>query len=106
MQATSHEGLPLHGGHAVLAATRTFSKKWCTSRGKTGLLHTVDVEVIRQLSKWDRCTFAPPTAHRTPQRVERSDQIEDTEATRGPRRLKGFVMAAQGHGEHPAAASG
>ena len=37
--------------------------------------------------------------------MERSDQIEDTEATRGPRRPKGFVMAAQGHGEHPAAAS-
>ena len=34
-----------------------------------------------------------------------SDQIEDTEDTRGPRRPKGLVMGAQGHGEHPAAAS-
>ena len=52
--------------------------------------------------------FARPTALCAPQRVERSDQIEGTEATRGPRRLKGFVMAAQGegHGEYPAAASG
>ena len=49
--------------------------------------------------------FPPPTARRTPQGVERSDQIEDTEATRGPRRPKGFVMGTQGHGEHPAAAS-
>ena len=49
--------------------------------------------------------FTRPTALCAPQRVERSDQIEDTEATCGPRRPKGFVMAAQGHGEHPAAAS-
>ena len=49
--------------------------------------------------------FARPTALHAPQRVEHSDQIECTEATCGPRRLKGFVMAAQGHGEHPAAAS-
>eukprot|EP00964_Phaeocystis_antarctica_P130582 scaffold94451_cov78-Phaeocystis_antarctica.AAC.3 len=34
-----------------------------------------------------------------------SDQIECTEATRGPRRPKGLVMGAQGHGEHPAADS-
>ena len=34
-----------------------------------------------------------------------SDQIEGTEATRGPRRPKGLVMATQGRGEHPAAAS-
>ena len=34
-----------------------------------------------------------------------SDQIEGTEATRGPRRPKGLVMATQGREEHPAAAS-
>ena len=49
--------------------------------------------------------FARPTALRAPQCVERSDQIEGTEATRGPRRLKGLVTGSQGHGEHPAAAS-
>ena len=49
--------------------------------------------------------FARPTALCAPQRVEHSDQIEGTEATCGPRRRQGFVMAAQGHGEHPAAAS-
>ena len=48
--------------------------------------------------------FARPTALCAPQRVERPGQIEGTEATCGPRRPKGFVMAAQGHGEHPAAA--
>ena len=49
--------------------------------------------------------FARPTALCAPQRVERSDQIEGTEATCGPRRPKGFVMVAQGHGEHPGAAA-
>ena len=49
--------------------------------------------------------FAPPTALCAPQRVERSDQIEGTEATCGPRRPKGLVMVTQGHGEHPATAS-
>ena len=49
--------------------------------------------------------FARPTALCAPQCVERSDQIEGTEATRGPRRLKGLVTGSQGHGEHPAAAS-
>ena len=49
--------------------------------------------------------FARPTALCAPQRVERSDQIEGTEATCGPRRPKGLVVATQGHGKHPAAAS-
>ena len=49
--------------------------------------------------------FAPPTALCAPQRVERSDQIEGTEATCGPRRPKGFVMETQSRGERPAAAS-
>jgi hypothetical protein len=40
-----------------------------------------------------------------PQCVERSDPIARTEATRGPRRLKGLVMSTQGDGEHPAAGS-
>ena len=50
--------------------------------------------------------FAPPTLC-VPQCEERSDQIEGTEATRGPRQLKGLVVVteSQGHGEHPAAAS-
>eukprot|EP00964_Phaeocystis_antarctica_P042268 scaffold24199_cov62-Phaeocystis_antarctica.AAC.1 len=61
---------------------------------------------IIQMLVHDQCIFAPPTAHHTPQRVERSDQIENTEATCDPHRPKGFVMAVQGHGEHPAAASG
>ena len=39
--------------------------------------------------------FARPTALCAPQRVEHSDQIEGTEATCGPRRRQGFVMAAQ-----------
>ena len=47
--------------------------------------------------------FPPPTARRTPQCVERSDQIEGTEATCDPRRAKGLVMVTHGHGEHPAA---
>ena len=50
--------------------------------------------------------FAPPTAWHAPQGVEHSDQMLGTRLTRGPRRLKGLVVAAQGHGEHPAAASG
>ena len=45
--------------------------------------------------------FARPTALCAPQRVERSDQIEGTEVTCGPRRLKGLVMATRGHAEHP-----
>jgi hypothetical protein len=49
--------------------------------------------------------FARPTALCAPQRVERSDPIARTEATRGPRRLKGLVMGTQGDGEHPAAGS-
>ena len=40
-----------------------------------------------------------------PHCVERSDQIECTEATRGPRRPKGLVMGTQGHGELPSAVS-
>ena len=49
--------------------------------------------------------FPPPTARRTPQCVERSDQIEGTEATCDPRRAKGLVTVTQGRGEHPAIAS-
>ena len=49
--------------------------------------------------------FARPTALCAPQRVERSDPIARTEATRGPRRLKGLVMGTQGDGERPAAGS-
>ena len=49
--------------------------------------------------------YPPPTARRTPQCVERSDQIRGTEATRDPRQLKGLVTGSQGHGVHPAAAS-
>ena len=37
--------------------------------------------------------------------MERSDQIEGTEATCDPRRAKGLVMVTHGHGEHPAVAS-
>ena len=58
-----------------------------------------------------RCASPPGTAHAPlsarlcPARAPRgSTRVEDTEATRGPRRPKGFVMAAQGHGEHQAAA--
>ena len=49
--------------------------------------------------------FARPMALCAPQCVERSDPIARTEATRGPRRLKGLVMSTQGDGEHPAAGS-
>ena len=49
--------------------------------------------------------FARPTALCAPKCVERSGQIEGTEGTCGPRRPKGLVVATQGHGEHPAAAS-
>ena len=49
--------------------------------------------------------FARPTALCAPQRVERSGQIEGTEATCSPRRPKGHVMVTQGREEHPAAAS-
>ena len=44
----------------------------------------------------------PPTAWRTPQGVEHSDQILSTRLTRGPRRPKRHVMGSQGHGDHPA----
>ena len=49
--------------------------------------------------------FARPTALCAPKCVERSGQIEGTEATCGPRRPKGLVVATQGRSEHPAAAS-
>ena len=62
-----------------------------------GLLHTVDVVVIRQLSKYDQSIFAPPTARRTSQGVERFDQIGYTGTMRGPSRPKGHVMGGQGH---------
>ena len=38
-------------------------------------------------------------------RVTRSDQIEGTEATRGPRRPKGLVMVTHGQESYPAAGS-
>ena len=50
--------------------------------------------------------FARPTALCAPKCVERSGQIEGTEGTCDPRRPKGLVMATQGHGKRPAAASG
>ena len=49
--------------------------------------------------------FARPTSLCAPQRVERSDPITRTEATRGPRRLKGLVIGTQGEGDRPAAGS-
>ena len=47
--------------------------------------------------------FARPTALCAPQCVERSDQIAGTEATCGPRRLKGLVMGTQCDRDRPAA---
>ena len=47
-----------------------------------------------------RKIFARPIA-----RVTRSDQIEGTEATRGPRRPKGLVMVTHGQESYPAAGS-
>ena len=49
--------------------------------------------------------FARPTALCAPKCVERSGQIGGTKGTCGPRRPKWLVVATQGHGEHPAAAS-
>ena len=47
-----------------------------------------------------------PTALCAPQCVDGwsapTNQIAGTEATRGPRRLKGLVVGTQGDGEHPA----
>ena len=41
--------------------------------------------------------FAPPTAWRTPQGVDHSDQMLGTRLTRGPRRLERHVMVSQDH---------
>ena len=48
--------------------------------------------------------FAPPTAPRTLEGVEHSDQILSTRLTRGPHWPKRHVMGAQGQGNRPAAA--
>ena len=98
-------GLPPCGARAVLCSTDPVARDPYPFYASLMPQNTLVGRVMYRSPIPVGTLFAPPMAWHAPQGVEHSDQIECTEATCGPRRLKGFVMAAQGHGEHPAAAS-